>query len=51
MKIGDSKSAVSNTLATSHMWLADLYFVASQRFLQPKFFLIESWDKIYELFK
>jgi hypothetical protein len=28
--------AVSNTLATRHMWLADVDFVASQRFLQPK---------------
>ncbi len=26
---------MSNTLATSHMWLADIYFVANQRFVQP----------------
>ncbi len=28
-----SRTAVSNTLATSHMWLMDIYFVAIQSFL------------------
>jgi hypothetical protein len=36
--------AVSNTLATSHMWLLGIYFVADQCFLKPEdyYFQMES---------
>jgi hypothetical protein len=43
---------VSNTLAPSHMWLADIYFVANQHFYNLNYyFQNESREDMYELFK
>ncbi len=46
------RAVVSNKLATSHMWLVDIYFVANQHLYNLNcYFQIESRENMFELFK